>query len=152
MSHERAGSLIFLFVGIYGFIFSLKLPLGKLNEPGAGMIPLGISVLLILSGVFWFAHGKMKGGEDKTTVSWRDFGKKLGTPATIVGITGAAILLLQRAGYLITAALYIFLLLHWVSRLKFWVSLGSALLIGLGTWYFFDKILAVQLPAGLMPF
>jgi putative tricarboxylic transport membrane protein len=148
MNKECAASLIFLFVGIYGLIFSIQLPLGKWREPGPGMFPLGLSILLCLSGVLWFIYGKRKG---EGNLDWRGLIRKLVTPLKIVGLTAVFILTLDRLGYLVTASLYMFFLFLWVSRYKFMITVGLAIALGVGSWFFFEKLLAVQLPKGLLP-
>ena len=51
MTKERGGSLIFLAAGIYGLVFSIGLPFGRWNEPGPGVFPLALSILLCISGI-----------------------------------------------------------------------------------------------------
>jgi hypothetical protein len=148
MAKERAAGLIFFFTGIYGLIFSLKLPLGYWREPGPAMFPLGLSILLCLSGVLWFIYGKRKGEE---RIDWGGLVRKLVTPLKIVGLTAVFILTLDRLGYLITASLYMFFIFLWVSRYKFMITVGLAIALGVGSWFFFEKFLAVQLPKGLFP-
>jgi putative tricarboxylic transport membrane protein len=148
MSKERVGSLIFLFTGIYGFIFSIQLPLGKMNEPGPGVLPLSLSILLCISGTLWLIYGK-GGGEEKTKIDLRGLMKKLVTPLQIVMLTAAYILTLDLMGYLLASTLYLFFIFLWVSRYKLWAAMGLAIVIGGGSWYFFEKLLAVQLPRGL---
>ena len=70
MSKERGGSLIFLAVGIYGLVFSIGLPLGRWNEPGPGVFPLALSILLCVSGIFVVYPGKRKGGEKGERSVW----------------------------------------------------------------------------------
>jgi putative tricarboxylic transport membrane protein len=148
MNKECAASLIFLFVGIYGLIFSIQLPLGNWREPGPAMFPLGLSILLCLSGVLWFIYGKRKGEE---RIDWGGLVRKLVTPLKIVGLTAVFILTLDRLGYLVTASLYMFFLFLWVSRYKLGTTVGLAIALGVGSWFFFEKLLAVQLPKGLLP-
>lgn len=151
MSKERISSLIFLFVGIYGLIFGIQLPLGRWREPGPGVLPLSLSILLCVSGVLWFIFGKKKGKEEeKQIIVWGEMGRKLVPPLKILGVTIVFILLLERAGYLLASSLLMFILFIWISRYRLWVALGLALVIGVGTWYFFVKILAVQLPQGFL--
>lgn len=151
MSKERISSLIFLFVGIYGLIFGIQLPLGSWREPGPGVLPLSLSILLCVSGVLWFIFGKKKGKEEeKQIIVWGEMGRKLVPPLKILGVTIVFILLLERAGYLLASSLLMFILFIWISRYRLWVALGLALVIGVGTWYFFVKILAVQLPQGFL--
>jgi hypothetical protein len=147
MDKERAGSLIFLLAGIYGLIFSTGLPMGRWNEPGPGVFPLALSILLCLSGVLWFIHGK---GKEKAILDWGGLARKLATPVKIIGCTAGFILILGRLGYVVTASIYLFVLFLWVSRYRLWVAMGLAIAIGVGSWYFFEKLLSVQLPKGLL--
>ncbi len=148
MNKERAGGFIFLFIGIYGFIFSIQLPLGKLHEPGPGVLPLSLSTLLCISGLLWLILGK-GGGREKARIDLRGIIRKSLTPLQIVMLTVAFIFLLDLLGYLVASTLYLFLIFLWVSRYKLWAAIGLAVVIGGGSWYFFGKLLAVQLPKGL---
>ncbi len=145
MNKEKAGSLIFLITGIYGFIFSIRFPMGKWNEPGPGIFPLCVSILLFTSGILGFIHRKAA-GEEKTRIDWHDGIRKLAPLLKIVGLTAAFILALDQVGYLVASTLYLFLLLFWVSRYKLWTATGLAVVLGLGCWYFFVKILEINLP------
>lgn len=147
MDKEGVGSLIFLFAGVYGLVFSIQLPMGKWNEPGPGVFPLCLSILLCISGFFWFIHRKGK-GEEKPRIDWHGIAKKLVTPLKIVVVTSVFILSLERLGYLVTSTLYMFILFLWVSRYRLWFAMGLAVVFGVGSWCFFVKILVVQLPRG----
>jgi putative tricarboxylic transport membrane protein len=154
MTKDRAASLLFLLTGIYGFFFSIQLPMGRWNEPGPGVFPITLSILLLISGVSWFIFGK-RGSEGKSQeqkADRLDIVKTLSTPLKIVGITALLILAFNYAGYLVTSSLYLFVLLLWVSRYRVVVSILLALSIGIGSWYFFQKVLSVQLPKGFLPF
>ncbi|HBB16910.1 MAG TPA: hypothetical protein DCZ97_07870 [Syntrophus sp. (in: bacteria)] len=152
MTKDRAASLLFLLTGIYGFFFSIQLPMGRWNEPGPGVFPIILSILLLVSGVSWFILGRRKaGGENREKkAGWRDIVNNLSTPLKIVGITALFILVFNRVGYLAASSLYLFILLFWVSRYRIIVSFVLAVSIGIGSWYFFERILAVQLPKGLL--
>lgn len=145
MTKKRAGSLIFLAAGIYGFILSLRLPMGRWNEPGAGIFPLMLSILLCISGALMFVAGKGKMISD-----WRAIIKQQWTPFQVVMLTGGFIFALNPLGYIVTSSLYIFLLLFWVSRYKLWIAMGLAIVAGIGSWYIFQKLLAVPLPSGIL--
>ena len=95
--------------------------------------------------------GRRKKGEGEKAGGYT-FIKNLATPLKIVGITALFILAFNRAGYLVTSTLYLFILLLWVSRYRVVVSAALAVAIGVGSWYFFAKILAVQLPQGFLSF
>ncbi len=150
MVNERLASLAFLLTGVYGLIFSIQLPMGKWREPGPGVFPLALSILLCFFGVLWFARGKGKRREASVD-KFRAIGK-LSTPLKIVGATAALVIAWDRLGYLLASSFYVFLLFFWVSRYKCVTAIGLAIGIGAGSWFFFGKLLAVQLPAGLLPF
>ena len=149
MNKERAAGLIFFLTGAYGFILSIQLPRGTWAEPGPAIFPLGISTLLILAGVLTFIFGKPN---EKEGIDWSGMVRQLLTPGKIVGLTAAFILVLDRLGYLLASSLFIFLLTFLVSHYRVWVAMGLAITIGVGSWYFFGRILAVQLPGGLLAF
>ena len=151
MSKERGGGLIFLAVGVYGLIFSIPLPLGRWNQPGPAVFPLGLSILLCIFGVSWFIQGKGK-GEKKGSVDLGGFVRKYITPIKIVGLTTAYILAFELLGYLLASTLYLFILFLWVSRYRFRIGAVLAIVFGAGSWLFFEKLLATQLPRGLLPF
>ena len=147
MNKTRTGSLVLLGTGVYGLILSLRLPLGKWHEPGAGAFPLIVSFLLALSGLFIFLSAR-----EKVQIDWRELAKHQWTPFRIVILTAGFILALDRLGYLVTSTLYVFALLFWVSRYRVWVALSLALLIGIGSWYVFGRLFATPLPEGILGF
>ena len=154
MTKDRAASLLFLCSGIYGFYYSVQLPMGRWNEPGPGIFPSILSILLLISGAAWFIRGKHKAAENGEGEKADRFAfiKNLATPLKIVALTALLILAFNRVGYLIASSLYLFILLLWVSRYRVVVSAALAAAIGVGSWYFFTKILAVQLPQGFLSF
>jgi putative tricarboxylic transport membrane protein len=147
MTKERGGSLIFLAAGIYGLVLSVRLPLGRWNEPGPGVFPLALCCLLCLFGIFWFIRGK---GEKAEPVGLGDFLRKFMTPLEITGITAVFILFLQPLGYLLASTLYLLVLFLWVSRYGFWVAIVLSLAFGTGSWLFFTKLLSTPLPGGFL--
>lgn len=151
MTKERGGAVIFLAAGIYGLIFSVGLPMGNWNEPGAGVFPLGLSILLCLSGGLWVIRGGQKGVQPEKSPAGRGLGR-YATALWIVGLTAAFILALEPLGYLIASILYLFALFAWVSRYRPGMALLLAVAFGAGSWLFFQKLLAMSLPAGLWPF
>jgi hypothetical protein len=150
MTKERGGSLIFLAAGLYGLVFSLGLPLGRWNEPGPGVFPLAISVLLCVSGILWFIRGSKKGERSGIAVRQGPF-QQFSTVIRIVGLTALFIGMLELAGYLVTSILYLFALFFWVSRYRVRFAAMLAITCGAGSWFFFEKLLTTPLPKGFWP-
>ena len=151
MSKESGGGLIFLAAGIYGLIFSVPLPLGRWNQPGPGVFPLALSILLCVFGVFWLVLGRSR-GPSRNRVGLRGVLRGYRTPVQIVGITAVYIVALEPLGYLLASTLYIFVLFAGVSRYRLWIAATLAVAFGAGSWLFFEKLLATPLPKGLLPF
>lgn len=146
MTKERGGGLLFLLVGMYGLIFSTQLPLGKWNDPGPGVLPLALSILLLVSGISWFIAGRPKRGEEAGT-DWRGIAQRVKVPFQIVALTAILVLVLKRVGFLSGTIMYLFLIFLWVSHFKFRVAIGLAIVLGISSWLFFVKLLVIQLPA-----
>jgi len=72
------------------------------------------------------------------------------TPLKILGATLGFILVLEKLGYLVATLLFLFVLFLWVCRYRAWVALGLSVAIGAGSWFFFETLLKVQLPEGLL--
>ncbi len=147
MTKKRAGSLVFLIAGFYGFILTLQLPMGKWNEPGAGAFPLIVSILLSIFGIGMFISGK-----GKVALDWKSLVKEQWTPFQIIVLTGAFIFTMEKLGYLLSSCLYIFTLLFLVSRYRIAMAVGLALCVGIGSWYMFGKVFETPLPQGILPF
>ena len=153
MTKERVASLVFLLAGIYGLVFSLQLPFGRLQEPGPAMLPLCLSIFLVASGILWFICGGKRGRakEGAGKFDWHGMAKGLITPLKIMGVTAAFILTVGKMGYLLTSLFYLFVLFLWVSRYRLSIAIALSFLIGAGSWYFFGRFLGVQLPPGIFP-
>jgi putative tricarboxylic transport membrane protein len=147
MNKQRAGALVFLIVGLYGTVRSLMLPMGKWGAPGAGAYPLIVSILLTLSGVVIFLRERTV-----ERIDWREILKQQWAPLQIIVFTGGFIFSLERLGYTLTAILYTFALLFFVSRYRPWKAIWMAILIGVGSWFVFGKLFETQLPEGILGF
>ena len=143
MNKEHVGGLFFLFVGICFFFLSIKLPAGKLTQPGPAIFPLVLSLLLSIMGllIFFSVKGKPKIERAKDS-------ENLAKPLAIILLTLAFIFFMGRLGYLITSFLYLFSLFFLVSRFKWFFSAGLSGILAAGSWYFFGKILGIFLPLG----
>lgn len=150
MGRQRAAGFIFLVIGILGFIDSVQLPWGTWAEPGPGPFPLTVSVLLCLAGIVKILQKKEK--EEGGEMDWHKTARDFLTPLKILGTTLVFVLVMERLGYLLATPLFMFVLFLWVCRYRLRTAIGLAIAIGVGSWYFFEKILSVQLPHGLLPY
>jgi putative tricarboxylic transport membrane protein len=143
MNKDQAGGLFFLFIGIWIFFLSIRLPIGKFTEPGPAIFPLVLSSLLCIIGLIIFISNR-----GKSKIEWRTDFAKLAKPLAIILLTLAFIIFMDRLGYLLASFLYLFSLFLFVCRFKLLFALGLSGILATGSWYFFGKILGIFLPMG----
>ena len=144
MNIDRAGGLFFFLVGLCFLSLSLKLPVGKFTQPGPGVFPLILSLLLAVIGTLIFFSVRAKG-----KIGWTKDLENSAKPLAIILLTLAFIIFMGPLGYLPASFLYLFGLFFFVSRFKWFVSAGVSGVLAAGSWYFFGKILGIFLPLGL---
>jgi putative tricarboxylic transport membrane protein len=144
MTKERFGSLFLLLLGAYALIHSLRLPLGNWNQPGPGVFPLILSLLLSAIGVALLVSSK--GGN---TFNWKDSLSRQKSTWAIMGLTAGFILGFGRLGFVLTSGLYLFLLFYWICRFRLRIAAPLAAGITAAGWYLFVKILNLQFPPAL---
>jgi putative tricarboxylic transport membrane protein len=149
MGRQRVAGFIFLFIGILGFADSLRFSWGSWAEPGPAPFPLAVSLLLSIAGIAKIVQDLKVGGK-RERIEWPAMARGFLTPLKILGATLAFILVLERLGYLIATLLFMFVLFLWVCRYRVWIAMGLSVAIGAGSWVFFEMILKVQLPEGLL--
>ena len=144
MTKERFGSLFLLLVGGYALIHSARLPLGNWNQPGPGVFPLLLSLLLSAIGVALLVSSK---GGNK--FNWKDSLSRQKNTWAIMGLTVGFILGFGRLGFVLTSGIYLFLLFAWICRFRMIIAAPLAAGITAAGWYLFVRILNLQFPPGL---
>jgi len=147
MTKERFGSLFLIAVGLYAMVHSLQLPMGEWNQPGPGVFPLILSVLLAIIGCSLYVVSDKGPG-----LNWKDTFFRQPKVWAIVGLTAGFILCFDWLGFVPTTALYLFVLFLGISRLSFLYSIALSLGITGAAWFFFVKTLNLHLPPGLWRF
>ncbi len=144
MTKERFGSLFLLLVGAYALIHSVRLPLGTWTQPGPGVFPLILSLLLSAIGIALLVSAK--GGK---RFDWKDSLSRQKNTWAIMGLTVGFILGFGRLGFGLTSGLYLFLLFYWICRFRMIIAAPLAAGITAAGWYLFVRILNLQFPPGL---
>lgn len=144
MTKERFGSLFLLLVGVYALIHSSQLPMGELSQPGPGVFPFILSLMLSAIGVSLFFSST-----ELTKLNWKDSLFRQTKAWAIVGLTAGFVFCFNWLGFVPTTGVYLFILFFRISRLPLVTATALAVgITGVG-WYFFVKILNLQLPPGL---
>jgi len=143
---DLIGGCVLLAVGFYAIITGMKLELGSLSAPQPGFIPFlsgGAMAILSVALIGKALLGRGREAEAETP-------EGLGKPVLVIAGLAAYVLILESLGYLITTAvLTVFFL--WVLGVRKWWSLVLAtILLAGGSYFLFDRLLGVTLPAGIL--
>lgn len=125
---------------------ALQVPLGSFRMPGAGFFPLflgltlgGLSIMLLAQSLVGPARGSMRVWPEQPEVLY------------LVGSIIAAAWLFERAGFLLTMALFLGVAMRVLGKMR-WVTVVVLALVGSVTSYVvFSRALLIALPSGILP-
>ena len=138
-----------LVVSIGYLVMALRLPFGRLSQPGAGVFPVFVGIALIAGSLLamregWSASGREKiefpGGPDRLRV--------IGLVVLLLAFFAA----LPWLGQLVSSALFCVLLIRMLSKLSWLRTVAYALAIAVAIDVVFEIALKVPLPRGVLGF
>ncbi|MDO8877632.1 MAG: tripartite tricarboxylate transporter TctB family protein [Pseudolabrys sp.] len=134
----------FVAIGLGVIALSHDLPRGQLSMPGAGFLPQIVAVLIVVLGASLF----LRAHESPVfkSIAWDD-GRHA---AKIILITGAAIALYVRLGFVVTMVLMMAALLVVIERKAIPRAFLYAVCIVIGTSIVFAYLVRAPLPAGVL--
>jgi putative tricarboxylic transport membrane protein len=139
--------VIFLLISLWICLEALQVPFGNFRMPGAGFFPLLLGMAL--------------GALSLAFLGMNLFGNMIG--ATPVGPARPEILylmaalfasawLFERAGYLLTMALFLGVTMKVLGRTRWPAAVAVALVGSVASYLLFGRVLMIALPAGILPF
>ena len=130
----------FVLAAAFVFAMSGDLPFGTLASPGAGMMPkLVLGLLMIFGAVLVVRAGE---SPPFAEIKWGDFRHA----ATVVIVTGVATALYTVAGFVLSIAGLMIVLLYFIERRSLWRSLIVSIGVTVGSYVLFDTLLKSPLP------
>jgi putative tricarboxylic transport membrane protein len=140
-------AVVFFLVGAFICFEALQVPVGTVRMPGAGFFPLLLGLMLgVLSIVLLGMSLTSLAGQ--STRIWPEQPDVLYLVASIV----AAVWLFERAGFLLTMALFLAVAMRVLGTAS-WVTVVTLALVGSITSYLvFGRVLMIALPSGVVPF
>jgi putative tricarboxylic transport membrane protein len=138
-------ALFFAAMGIAVSIAGSRFGIGKISKPAPGFFPFYSGMLLLLvSGIlFSQALRGMSSGKQPFGELWR--------PAVLSGGLIAYVLFLDWMGYLIVTMILSLICLQIIEIEKtWWKSVLISLVLTLGSYFLFDRLLMVPLPGGIL--
>ncbi len=142
------GALISIFFGVFVITQALGLEYWWRFGPGPGFVPLWSGVLILSGGVLLFITSVRRPPDTMEPVN-PEGRKRL---ITITVLTVLAAVAMNYLGFGTTMFLFMALLVGGVGRHRWYVTLGSALLVSVTFYLVFVKWLLVPLPKGVFGF
>jgi putative tricarboxylic transport membrane protein len=128
-----------------------RMPSGTVSMPGPGLVPLTLAAMLAITSLVHMISSIRAGSEPAASAREERAEGSTRRITIMLAAIAASGLLLERIGYLPTAALFLFVLLWSLSDMGWW---RSALAAMAGAWVsllFFRDVLAVALPGATFP-
>jgi putative tricarboxylic transport membrane protein len=138
---------VFLFISLWICLEAIQVPFGSIRMPGAGFFPLLLGVTLGLLSLVLLVLSFFGDTVGATQV----------TPSRpeilyLIGTMFASVWLFERAGYLLTMALFLGVTMKLLAKTRLPVAVIIALMGSIASYLLFDHVLMITLPAGILPF
>jgi len=130
-------------LGIIFMVTASSYSMGSMAQPGAGIYPVFVGVLLLLSSIGIGLEVRSKPALDK--LEWPK-GKGGWRLLTLVGGIVAFIILLRYLGYLPASTVLTLLALHAMEMRSWLLKIGVTLTFSLASYFLFAILLGVPLP------
>jgi hypothetical protein len=126
---------------------ALQVPFGSFRMPGAGFFPLllgvslGILALILLTrNLFGTAGEVTQATPTRPEILY------------LIGTMFAVVWLFERAGYMLTMALFLGITMKVLAKTRWTVAVALALVGSVASYLLFDYVLMITLPSGILPF
>jgi len=143
-----------LWAGLFGLGISIfvvwsgyALKLGTINDPGSGYVMFYAGLLMILFSLI-ILYGATKDGGPTLLSLWKDV---LWTkPLIVIVLLVAFALIFETVGFLASTVVLLVALLRAIEPVPWSRAIPIAVLVPLAFWYVLNKLLLIQLPAGVL--
>ena len=142
---ETVVCAVLLAIAIGTGIASAGMPMGSYNLPGPGVFPLALSVLLAAGAGLRIAWLQVRPAEEAGEI-------RLGHRNIVIvclALAGVAVGL-ERAGFLLTAGVFLVVLYRAFSEATWWRVIVSAAAALAGFHLFFERFIGITLPMGVL--
>jgi putative tricarboxylic transport membrane protein len=142
LRNDQFSGLVLFLIALFIGWSNRAYPLGSLQEPGPGYVPLMLSIFLGAIGLLIALRGVRS--TPLGDISWPEAPRAL----IILIACGVAAYALEKIGYRITVFAMLVFFVGVLERKKPWVVLAVSLGFALLSFFLFDTLLRVQLPRG----
>ncbi len=141
---DMLASFFGIFLGVAVIIGAARLQLGTPSEPQPGFFPFMAGVILLVLCAILLVKafsGRSQGGEA--------FGE-LWRPVILIAGLFVYSVVLDSLGYVIATIVLSVAVLRVLDTKTWWKLAAVSLLLSLGTYFLFDRLLDVSLPSGIL--
>jgi putative tricarboxylic transport membrane protein len=149
MQRAKAGAVALVFLLLAAFICfeAVQVPFGSLRMPGAGFFPLLLGTTLGILALGLLATSLLSPAGASADVR-PERPEVLYLLASIF----AAVVLFERAGFLLTMALFAAAAMKVLGEMRWVTAIGLALVGSITAYIVFSRVLLIALPSGILPF
>jgi putative tricarboxylic transport membrane protein len=144
---SRIFTLFWLGFGVFVIVFSYRLGLGGFNNPGAGLMPFLLGILLILFSLTIFIMSFIKKREARHSTKGDQ--SRAGYYKIVLVLLGLFVyaLILEKLGFVMTTWIFLFLLFRAIGNK--WTTTFFASTFTVFATYFVFTFFGVRFPAGI---
>ncbi len=140
--------LFWLAISIFVFIKSLELGFGNFSAPGSGFTFFWSSFILGILSIILIIRSVFKKDESNVLKNlWKDV--KWNRAILIIIMISLYALFLDKLGFVLTTFLLL-VFLFWMGKMKYWVTILSAIITVVISYIFFHFILQIIFPRGIL--
>lgn len=144
--NDLISSLFFSVCGLLITVGSLRMPIGRLGEPGPGFLPLTVGILLALMSLTLFINSlRLKMTDQKVFGLDRKEQFRVFTTSLSLIIYAVA---LRPLGFVLVTFILLVFLFRVIGKLNWKISIAGPILTTLFFYLLFDVWLEVQFPMG----
>ncbi len=137
-------SLVLIFIGAGVIIGAIKLRVGSATEPQPGFFPfVGGVLLIVLSSILLVQAWRGR------SLGAKAFGE-LGRPILLISGMVVYIAIFDWVGYVLATIMLSAVILRILETRSWWVLTVVSLVLSVGSYILFDRLLGVTLPGGIL--
>ena len=141
---DSLAGVILILIGAGVIIGALKLRVGSATEPQPGFFPfVGGALLLVLSSILLVQALRGR------SLGTKAFGE-LRRPAILIAAMVVYVMILDGVGYVIATIMLSAVVLRILETKSWWVLAVVSLVLSIGSYVLFDRLLGVTLPSGIL--
>jgi putative tricarboxylic transport membrane protein len=144
LRRDHVAGGVFVVVGVLVLAVSQDLPFGRLASPGAGMLPVVVTSLMILFGLAILLRAGSS--PPMAQISWGDFPHAV----RVTAVAAAAAALYTTLGFVLTMVLMLFVLIYAIERRPLPAALAIAIPVPIVIYLVFEHALKTPLERGLL--